>query len=384
MESKAARAKVRVVIDDEFSSLIPPLSQDERRQLEANIIDAGCARDPLVVWATENGDCVLLDGHNRYEICARHLLPYEVNELTFECREDAADWIDRNQLGRRNLDPRQMSLLRGRRYNRTKREDGGHGDQKSGGQNVRPNAAESLATEHGVNEKTIRRDGEFAEAVESLGIEREVVTGQIEATKQEIVAVAKSLPKCATPEQVKHAVEQVKKPHVANNSGEVEWYTPPQFIVAAREVMGEIDLDPASSSVAQNTVQAKRFYTKDDDGLSVEWRGRVWLNPPYSSELLPKFVDKLCESIDCGKVSKAVVLVNNATETSWFQKLAASALMVCFPKSRIKFHDATGKPANTPLQGQAILFFGGDGTQFVEVFRQFGFVAEVRYVREVV
>ena len=77
--------------------------------------------------------------------------------------------IDKNQLGRRNLDARQMSLLRGRRYNRTKRSDGGHGDQKSGGQNVRPNAAESLAAEHGVNEKTIRRDGEFAEAVEKSG-----------------------------------------------------------------------------------------------------------------------------------------------------------------------------------------------------------------------
>ena len=61
-----------------------------------------------------------------------------------------------------------MSLLRGRRYNRAKRQDGGHGDQKSGGQIVRPNAAETLAEQHGVDERTIRRDGAFAADVAAL------------------------------------------------------------------------------------------------------------------------------------------------------------------------------------------------------------------------
>lgn len=71
-----------------------------------------------------------------------------------------------------------------------------------------------------------------------------------------------------------------KKPHVAFNSGNNEWYTPKEIIDAAREVMGEIDLDPASSELANKTVRAEKFYTINSDGLTKEWHGRIWLNPP--------------------------------------------------------------------------------------------------------
>ena len=121
------------IIDTEFRSLIPPLSSDEKAQLESNLIAEGC-RDALVTWSG-----ILLDGHNRLEICKRLNIPYGTSEIELPDRDAAADWIDKNQLGRRNLTPDQMSLLRGRRYNRAKRQDGGHGDQKSGCQNDTPN-----------------------------------------------------------------------------------------------------------------------------------------------------------------------------------------------------------------------------------------------------
>ena len=70
--------------------------------------------------------------------------------------------------------------------------------------------------------------------------------------------------------------------HVEHYTGNQEWYTPSEYVEAARRVMGEIDLDPASSELAQETVRASSYYTKDDDGLVSEWSGRVWLNPPYS------------------------------------------------------------------------------------------------------
>ncbi len=92
-------------------------------------------RDPLVVWHPPDGDDLLLDGHNRLAICEKHRKPYKTEVLTMATREEAADWIDANQLGRRNLTPDQRDLLLGRRYNRAKRKDGGHGDQKSGDQN---------------------------------------------------------------------------------------------------------------------------------------------------------------------------------------------------------------------------------------------------------
>jgi 16S rRNA G966 N2-methylase RsmD len=86
-----------IKIDPEFQALIPPLAPEERQQLEANILADGC-RDPLVVW---NG--VLIDGHNRYEICTKHGIGFETVEKEFADRSEAIEWIIRNQFGRRNL-----------------------------------------------------------------------------------------------------------------------------------------------------------------------------------------------------------------------------------------------------------------------------------------
>jgi 16S rRNA G966 N2-methylase RsmD len=91
-----------IIVDAEFSSLIPPLSDEERQQLEENIVEHGGARDPLVVWASK-GTLTLLDGHNRYEICTRLDLPFEIEEMRFGDRSHAEEWIIRNQFGRRNL-----------------------------------------------------------------------------------------------------------------------------------------------------------------------------------------------------------------------------------------------------------------------------------------
>lgn len=165
------------------------------------------------------------------------------------------------------------------------------------------------------------------------------------------------------------------RPHVANNSGCNEWYTPRQFIDAAHVAMGGIDLDPASSIVAQETVQARKFYTLADDGLKKKWAGNVWLNPPYAQPLIGQFCDKLVDEYSSGQVSQAIVLTNNATETAWFQTLLSHATAVCFPCGRIRFNDHTGKPTNSPVQGQLICYFGRlvvPFERFVDEFSQFG------------
>ena len=105
----------QIIIDKEFQSLSPPLSTEEKLQLEENIKIEGC-RDTLITW---HG--ILLDGHNRFEICRRLNIPFRTMGIELPDRDAAADWIDKNQLGRRNLTPDQMSLLRGRRYNRAKK-----------------------------------------------------------------------------------------------------------------------------------------------------------------------------------------------------------------------------------------------------------------------
>ena len=93
-----------LTIDNDFRDLIPPLRLDERAELEASIQQDGC-RDPLTVWSG-----TVIDGHNRYEICTRLSVPFEVVEKEFDSKVDALIWIRRNQLARRNLTDDQRAI----------------------------------------------------------------------------------------------------------------------------------------------------------------------------------------------------------------------------------------------------------------------------------
>lgn len=100
-----------IIVDEEFRSLIPPLSTDEYSQLEENIVRDGI-RDPLVVWHVPNGDDILIDGHNRFEISVRHAgIPFQIKRMTFNLRKDVIRWIILNQFGRRNLSSYDRSVL---------------------------------------------------------------------------------------------------------------------------------------------------------------------------------------------------------------------------------------------------------------------------------
>jgi len=160
--------------------------------------------------------------------------------------------------------------------------------------------------------------------------------------------------------------------HVSANSGENEWYTPPDIIERARAVLGGFDLDPASSPLANETVGAAQIFTATDDGLSLEWLvGRIWMNPPYAQPLIARFCQRFADEIRGG--STGIALVNNATETDWFQTIASAASAICFPRSRIRFLDTDGNPG-APLQGQAIVYAGQDVELFADEFKDIGFV----------
>ena len=161
--------------------------------------------------------------------------------------------------------------------------------------------------------------------------------------------------------------------HGANFTGEFEWYTPEEYLVLARKVLGGIDLDPASSTAAQETVQASQCFTKKDDGLKQPWRGCVWLNPPYAQPLIAQFVAKMVDEWNAGHLTAAIMLTHNSTDTGWFHQAAASVTAICFTKGRIAFVDPKGTRA-APTQGQAFFYFGSDVKLFVTEFSSIGFV----------
>ncbi len=97
-------------IDQEFLGLIPAMQRKEYIQLELNIREDGC-RDPIVVW-----DQTIVDGHNRYQICHKHKIPFKIVSKDFGSREEAKAWICANQLGRRNISSEYRKYLIGMQY----------------------------------------------------------------------------------------------------------------------------------------------------------------------------------------------------------------------------------------------------------------------------
>lgn len=156
-------------------------------------------------------------------------------------------------------------------------------------------------------------------------------------------------------------------------SGEFEWYTPAEFVEAARDVLGAIDLDPASSDPAQETVKSDRYFTREQDGLTQSWFGRVWLNPPYTQPDIALFVHKLVEEFTLGHTTAAILLTHNYTDTAWFHLAVSACSAICFTRGRIAFIDTRGEPA-APTQGQAFFYFGAAVPVFAQRFADIGFL----------
>lgn len=423
---------MNIVVDDEFKTLIPPLQAEEREQLEANIKADGC-RDPLVVWPmteyTEESTgvtfkysdhrvdeirvdgewrqikvwdapdgrsfdldewpCILVDGHNRHEICERLGIPYRTIEIEFSNRSAVTEWIIKNQFGRRNISDYQRGVLALKlkpvieeRARASYSENVGRPKESSQiSDTIIDRPVEKIRTDEAVAElANISRDTirkvEKIEAAAPEELKALASAGEVSINlASQFVDLPDEAKEEALEEISRHEApakevirEAVKKAHVANNSGNNEWYTPSKYIELARSVMGSIDTDPATSDIANKTVKATRIYTADDDGRGKPWSGNVWMNPPYAQPLISDFAEAITEKYLSGEIKQACILVNNATETQWFQRMLDAATAVCFPRSRIKFVDPDGNPSGAPLQGQAILYMGKNVSEFKAVF----------------
>lgn len=200
-------------IDEEFQSKIPPLTDDEFRQLEQNILDDGEVHTPIVVW---NG--TIVDGHNRWKIIQSHPeIPYKVKEMNFADKWEAFDWMYKNQLGRRNLTDEQRTYLLGKLYEARKHTVGGqHGNQNASKQR-RQNGAivsgrvrEQIMQEQNVGQKTVERAEEYAKGIDAIRetepeLADSILFGKTSVPKKEVAAIKK-----ASQEEKKEIIKSIK------------------------------------------------------------------------------------------------------------------------------------------------------------------------------
>jgi ParB family chromosome partitioning protein len=168
-------------------------------------------------------------------------------------------------------------------------------------------------------------------------------------------------------------------------TGDTEWYTPADLLEAAYEVMGGIDLDPASSDAqqAQAPVKASQYFTVENSGLERPWCGRVWLNPPYARGWIDLFVNKIVTSYQSGEMCTGIMLTNSATETKWWQTAASACDALCFRRGRVRFLKVVNGTLTTgssaPSHPHTLFYFGPDVPRFVRIFGRFGLVFPTPY-----
>lgn len=208
----AATAVHELMVDKEFAGLCPALKPEELSLLEASLDRDGC-RDPIIVWA--NHDDTIIDGHNRYRYCKRFDVPFRIDPIVLDDRNAVRNWIINNQLARRNCTEEQKAYLRGQRYITEKRQ--GERSDLTSGQNVQKSTtAEALAVEYKVDEKTIRRDAKYAEAVDSIAktsgqaAKQSILSGELKLKKKDAVKLA-ALPKDEQKAAIQGGAEAVKK-----------------------------------------------------------------------------------------------------------------------------------------------------------------------------
>ncbi len=214
-----AATKVKITIDKEFSALIPAMASHEREQLEKNLVADGGCRDPIVLWDF-NDKLILLDGHNRYEICKRRGLGHTFKKKRFFDRNAARNWVIENQLGRRNITDEQRRYLLGKLWQETSKSDGGRPKTTATVAEVSeaPVTAEAIAAAHGVSERTVHNAAEFAETVDAIGdkspeLKAAILSGEVQASAADLEAIA---------EAPKRKVESVAKKVAAGNAKAVK------------------------------------------------------------------------------------------------------------------------------------------------------------------
>lgn len=241
-------------INPEFQSLIPPLSEEEFNQLEQNIVSDGFIRDPIVLWKNTQE---IVDGHNRYRIAQAHPeIPFDTISMDFDCKEEAIEWICLNQLGRRNINDIQKTILVGMAHEARKaigwqadrvRDEHGHYVSSD-----KPRTRETIAGEKGVTEHFVKDSGRFVRGLNEVeaaypGTFEKVNRGEIEVTKKDVMAIT-SMPDEKKPEALKAIAEGKRIPK--------DYIDTP--IATAPEHTSEYDIDDFRSELSRKVTALEK------------------------------------------------------------------------------------------------------------------------------
>jgi len=262
-------------IDEEFKNYIPPLSSDERKQLEENLLQDGC-REPICVW-----NKTILDGHNRYEICTRHQIPFKIVHIFLRSREEAIAWICANQLGRRNLTDESRRYLIGKRY-KMEQIIGAHnavGTNQYTRKEVRPKMLPEphfeesacrtryrLGKEYRISHATVEKYRIYADAIDTLSrvepeLKPKILSGQIKISQDNTLELSRLPP------------SDVRRMSAELAEGDVS-YSGSRNIVPKRKKLRKQDYLP----LPEISVKSMPTYDPDAEMLSLVFTIPSWVS----------------------------------------------------------------------------------------------------------
>ncbi len=157
---------------------------------------------------------------------------------------------------------------------------------------------------------------------------------------------------------------------INQDSGNFEYYTPQLITELAKNVMGGIDLDPASSNKANKGIGASKIYT--ENGLDHEWHGKIWLNHPFSRENNKLWIEKLISEYQNGHIEQACCITFAATSEKWFKPLLTN--LQCFIHGRTNYYLPDGTQKKGVTKGSVVTYLGSNEQEFKDTFSQIGTV----------
>lgn len=361
------------------SEIWPVMADDALKALAEDIDEQG-QRNPIHLY---DGD--ILDGRNRWlaitKFCASGVEP-QFEDVTARATSPI-HWVISLNEKRRHLNGSQRGMAAAKALSfyedEAKRRMATKGAPIGAPQEEKHRAADDAAVAFDTTARTVQR----AKTVSTNGSKRlvkAVEDGDLSLGKAEQI-VKQYADKRTQDSRVAMVAKSKMATRVKGLTGEVEWYTPRKYLDAAVQVMGAIDLDPASSDVAQRHVRASRYFTIKEDGLTRPWSGRVFLNPPYAMPLVEQFVQKMVASFADDGI-EGILLTNNATDTKWFHVAAHNCSAMCFTLGRIHFLEASNgelTEKTSPTHGQTFFYFGPNTHRFYAVFSEFGVVVSEHY-----